>query len=78
MWPPRYIGKILQTSYAVTGLFKHDAWNEFGPGHSINFPIQVEINPALYQQIPQQQVPQQQTPQWKVENYQAIHLLIIY
>lgn len=40
-FPCTFNGKILKFSYTLKVSVKHDAWNEFGKGKSVTFPIQI-------------------------------------
>ena len=47
--PPNYIGKMAMVFYSVNVWHKHDAWNEFGEGHSLTIPISIDISTMMIQ-----------------------------
>jgi len=39
--PPSFEGKLVQFGYQLQVYVKHDAWNEWGRGKIVNFPIKI-------------------------------------
>ena len=39
MLPPTFKGNFISITYEAKVLHKHDAWNKFGEGTAIRFPI---------------------------------------
>lgn len=46
---PSFFGQIVKVWYVLRVFVKHDAWNEWGEGHSVDFPIKILPKPTLSQ-----------------------------
>ena len=43
---PSYFGQIVKVWYVVRVFVRHDAWNSFGKGKSVDFPIKILPKPT--------------------------------
>lgn len=43
---PSFFGAIVKVWYVLRVFVKHDAWNEWGEGHSVDIPIKILPKPT--------------------------------
>lgn len=47
---PSILGKLIEINYELHVFVKHDAWNEWGRGKLVRFPIKILTPPQIYRE----------------------------